>query len=378
MQPGGLAFGPTGGWIRPVGAAGDGSASSRRATNRYSAVATSSPPAPPARTAAFDRRGTCTCRRRAGPGPRIRPRRVRGTATVLFRVQPSGTPPRRRAGFLAPTGAPAARNIVANGSRSTRTATVRGRPARGRAWWSAAARAVHCRPDATRPSGRHALPGRTLRPASGARRRGRRRADRDGNVYVDRTSEHGHRRRRARRGEAAGPGRGYAGLRDAGPLRPDEPVVAKGTLVRPRLRPEPQDSSPITAGEAAPLTTVVGTVSCLDQRLDEKGQVRRRMTAEIGRGQASARPSLCDTAPNGVTETAPRDLALSTSTAGAKRARSARSAAGGSRRARRTDDDVVGQLVAAAGRRRSRQRRHDPARESEDGGSRVGRVAFPL
>ena len=62
------------------------------------------------------------------------------------------------------------------------------------------------------------------------------------------------------------------GLRNAGPLEfPTSPVLAKRKLCTTSSDLNRRDNSPNTAGEAAPLTPVVGTVSCLDQRLDENG-----------------------------------------------------------------------------------------------------------
>ena len=99
--------------------------------------------------------------------------------------------------------------------------------------------------------------------------------DRDGNVYVDPNE------RNAivvvdRRGDVKelfrNPVVGVPGLRNAGPLEfPTSPVLAKRTLCTTSSDLNRRDNSPNTAGEAAPMTAVVGKVSCLDQRLDEKG-----------------------------------------------------------------------------------------------------------
>jgi hypothetical protein len=63
-----------------------------------------------------------------------------------------------------------------------------------------------------------------------------------------------------------------AGLRNAGPLEfPTSPVLAGRKLCTAHLDINRRDNAPNTAGEAAPGTAVVGKVSCLDQKLDERG-----------------------------------------------------------------------------------------------------------
>jgi len=66
---------------------------------------------------------------------------------------------------------------------------------------------------------------------------------------------------------------GAGSLRNAGPLEfPTSPVITrKARLCTTSSDLNRRDNAPNTAGEAAPQTTVVGKVSCLDQRLDEKG-----------------------------------------------------------------------------------------------------------
>jgi hypothetical protein len=63
-----------------------------------------------------------------------------------------------------------------------------------------------------------------------------------------------------------------AGLRNAGPLEfPTSPVLAGRKPCTAHLDINRRDNAPNTAGEAAPGTAVVGKVSCLDQKLDERG-----------------------------------------------------------------------------------------------------------
>ena len=65
---------------------------------------------------------------------------------------------------------------------------------------------------------------------------------------------------------------GAGSLRNAGPLEfPTSPVLAGRTLCTTSSDLNRGDNSPNSAGEAAPMTAVVGKVSCLDQRLDERG-----------------------------------------------------------------------------------------------------------
>jgi hypothetical protein len=61
-------------------------------------------------------------------------------------------------------------------------------------------------------------------------------------------------------------------LRNAGPLEfPTSPVLAKRKLCTTSSDLNRRDNSPNSAGEAAPATAVVGKVSCLDQKLGERG-----------------------------------------------------------------------------------------------------------
>ena len=65
---------------------------------------------------------------------------------------------------------------------------------------------------------------------------------------------------------------GAGSLRNAGPLEaPTSPVLAGRKLCTTSSDLNRRDNFPNAAGEAAPGTTVVGKVSCLDQRLDHAG-----------------------------------------------------------------------------------------------------------
>jgi sugar lactone lactonase YvrE len=65
---------------------------------------------------------------------------------------------------------------------------------------------------------------------------------------------------------------GTTGLRNAGPLEtPTSPMFLGHTLCVTQSDGNRRDNSPNTAGEAAPGTTVLGKVSCLDQRLPVPG-----------------------------------------------------------------------------------------------------------
>jgi sugar lactone lactonase YvrE len=99
--------------------------------------------------------------------------------------------------------------------------------------------------------------------------------DRDGNVFVDANErnavavvEH-----RADVDELfRNPVVVATGLRNAGPLEfPTSPVLAGKKLCTSHLDIGRRDNAPNTAGEAAPATTVIGKISCLDQKLDERG-----------------------------------------------------------------------------------------------------------
>lgn len=65
---------------------------------------------------------------------------------------------------------------------------------------------------------------------------------------------------------------GAGSLRNAGPLEaPTSPVLAGRKLCTTSSDLNRRDNFPNGAGEAAPDTTVVGKISCLDQRLDHAG-----------------------------------------------------------------------------------------------------------
>ena len=99
--------------------------------------------------------------------------------------------------------------------------------------------------------------------------------DRDGNVFVD-ANERNAVAVVERRGDVdelfRNPVVVATGLRNDGPLEfPTSPVLAGKKLCTSHLDINRRDNAPNTAGEAAPITAVVGKVSCLDQRLDERG-----------------------------------------------------------------------------------------------------------
>jgi sugar lactone lactonase YvrE len=62
------------------------------------------------------------------------------------------------------------------------------------------------------------------------------------------------------------------GLRNAGPLEfPTSPVLAGRTLCTTSSDGNRRDNAPSSAGVAAPGSAVLGTISCLDQRVGERG-----------------------------------------------------------------------------------------------------------
>jgi sugar lactone lactonase YvrE len=66
---------------------------------------------------------------------------------------------------------------------------------------------------------------------------------------------------------------GADSLRNAGPLEfPTSPVLAERKLCVTSSDGNRRDNSPNTAGEARPASTVVGKVSCLEQRLGSPGE----------------------------------------------------------------------------------------------------------
>jgi sugar lactone lactonase YvrE len=99
--------------------------------------------------------------------------------------------------------------------------------------------------------------------------------DRDGGVWVD-ANERNAVVLVDRRGRVTeffrNPADATTKLRNGGPLEfPTSPVLAGRRLCTTSLDINRRDNSPNTAGEASPGTQVLGTVSCLDQRLDVRG-----------------------------------------------------------------------------------------------------------
>jgi sugar lactone lactonase YvrE len=63
-----------------------------------------------------------------------------------------------------------------------------------------------------------------------------------------------------------------ANLRNAGPLEfPTSPVLVEKTFCTTSSDGNRRDNAPNTAGEAAPATAALGKVSCLDQRVEDRG-----------------------------------------------------------------------------------------------------------
>jgi sugar lactone lactonase YvrE len=98
--------------------------------------------------------------------------------------------------------------------------------------------------------------------------------DRDENVWVD-ANERNTIAVVDRRGDVEEFFRnptGVGNLRNGGPLEfPTSPVLAGRRLCTTSSDGNRRDNSPNSAGEAAPLSAVLGKVSCLDQLLDERG-----------------------------------------------------------------------------------------------------------
>ena len=288
-NPAGLAFGPDGRlYLSGFGAAGDeiGVVTPSDGTGTPPIAMGFATGTPGANGLAFDERGNLY----VSDGGQAQGRVFRvgpagGAATVLFRVQPM----RNSAGVgrenfshqpgTPPAAPPGAQNIVANGLAFDEDGDLFvADTARGALWKVELGRrgSVHSSTgcDTTFTADTLCLDALfvqhpALDGADGIA------LDRDGNVYVDPNE------RNAivvvdRRGNVEelfrNPVVGMPGLRNAGPLEfPTSPVLAKRKLCTTSSDLNRRDNSPNTAGEAAPMTAVVGKVSCLDQRLDERG-----------------------------------------------------------------------------------------------------------
>jgi sugar lactone lactonase YvrE len=202
-----------------------------------------------------------------------------GAATVLFRIQPMANAAGvgRQNQALQP-GAPAAtQGIVANGLAFDRNGNLYvADTARGALWRVELGRGGEVRTstgcDTTFTPDTLCLDAvfaqhPALDGADGIA------LDRGGNVWVDANE------RNAivvvdRRGDVEEFFRNpvASNLRNAGPLEfPTSPVLAERTLCTTSSDGNRRDNAPNAAGEASPGTTVVGKVSCLDQRLDDAG-----------------------------------------------------------------------------------------------------------
>jgi sugar lactone lactonase YvrE len=285
-NPAGLAFGPDGRlYLTGFGAAGDeiGVVTPSDGTGTPPVATGFATGTPGANGVAFDKRGNLYVSDGGTAQGRVfRVGPAGGAATVLFRVPPmrNSVGVGRENFSLNPGGVAAgAQNIVANGLAFDDDGDLFvADTARGAIWKVELGRrgTVHSSTgcDTTFTPDTLCLDALfvqhpALDGADGIA------LDRDGSVWVD-PNERNSVVVVDRRGDVEEFFRnpvGAGSLRNAGALEfPTSPVITrKAKLCTTSSDLNRRDNSPNTAGEAAPLTTVVGKVSCLDQRLDEKG-----------------------------------------------------------------------------------------------------------
>ena len=284
-NPAGLAFGPDGRlYLTGFGANGD-----EIGVVRPSAANPASPPVatgfatgtPGANGVAFDEDGNLYVSDGGTAQGRVfRIGRSGGAATVLFRVptMANSVGVGRQNQSLQPGAPPGTQGIVANGLAFDRNNNLYvADTARGALWRVE----LNGRGEVRTPTGCDTtfspetlcldalfVQHPALDGADGIA------LDRGGNVWVDANE------RNAivvvdRRGDADEFFRNPVGaesLRNAGPLEfPTSPVLAERKLCTTSSDGNRRDNSPNGPGAAAPGSPVVGTVSCLDQRLDEAG-----------------------------------------------------------------------------------------------------------
>ena len=284
-NPAGIAFGPDGRlYLTGFGANGD-----EIGVVRPSGANPASPPVatgfatgtPGANGVAFDEDGNLYVSDGGTAQGRVfRVGRSGGAAAVLFRIptMANSVGVGRQNQALAPGLAPATQGIVANGLAFDRNGNLYvADTARGAVWRAE----LNGRGDLRTPTGCDTtftpdtlcldalfVQHPALDGADGIA------LDRGGNLWVDANE------RNAivvvdRRGDVEEFFRnpvGAGSLRNAGPLEfPTSPVLAERKLCTTNSDGNRRDNAPNSLGEAAPGSPVVGTVMCLDQRLDQAG-----------------------------------------------------------------------------------------------------------